>query len=235
MKKAKRTSISRTKGKKTKTRGKTREERTSIRTTKTTTAKTKEIRKKARTKEKSRKTKARAKEKARRKRIPKGFDLVPGQATALDKIKARLEDTAKALEGLELECRVYTHEYDNGEIDGEIAVPVPRGRTAIDIDQELETAFQNLPLGLGSEFWYALGVRLSIHKDEAEDRSGSARVRGMDDLMMYYRRVNTPNLIDSFLREQKIMIPGVEEKYGRKVEIVYLRLHWNPSNEKPSR
>lgn len=76
---------------------------------------------------------------------------------------------------------------------------------------------------------------MSIHKDEADDRSGSNRVRGMDDLMMYYRRVKTTNLIDSYLRSQKIMIPGAEKKYKRKVEIVYLRLHWNQGDAKPER
>lgn len=153
----------------------------------------------------------------------------------MERIKERLDETAAVLIERDIEARIYIHEYDNGEVDGEIAIVVPRGRTAIEMDQMLEEAFQNKPGGLGSQYWFALGVRLSIHKDEADDRSGSARVRGMDDLQMYYRRINTPNLIDSFLREQKIMIPGAEEKYRRKVEIVYLRLHWNPENEKPSR
>lgn len=125
--------------------------------------------------------------------------------------------------------------HDNGEVDGEISVPVPRGITAVEISQELEIAFQTIPLGLGNRFWYALGIRMGFDKEHDEERSGTARVKGMDDMMMYYRRVNTPNLIDSFLRQQKIMIPGAEARYKRKIEIVYLRLHWNPDNEQPKR
>lgn len=151
-------------------------------------------------------------------------------------ITDRLEVTRDRLLAIGLDARVAVTENGDQTIDGEILITVPRGTSATEVSQELENAFRTSPLGLGrGGFWFTLGVRLSIHKDEAEDRSGSARIRGMDDLMMYYRRIGTPRLIDSFLREQKIMIPGAERKYKRKVETVYLRLHWNPNNEKPQR
>jgi len=181
------------------------------------------------------KPKATRKAKPRAPRIPRGFELVPGQVDARVKIKERLDATKATLDLIELESRVYVHEYENGQVDGEIAVTVPRGKTALEVDQELEQAFQTLPLGLGRGYWFGLGVRIGFNKEIDEERSGSARVRGMDDLQMYYRRVNTPNMIDSFLREQMIMIPGAEDRFKRKIEIVYIRLHWNPENEKPSR
>lgn len=107
--------------------------------------------------------------------------------------------------------------------------------TAVEVSQELERAFETKTHGMGHQFWYALGIRLSFNKEKDEERSGSSRVRGMDDMMMYYRRMRTPKLIDSFLREQRIMIPGAEKRYKRKAEIVYVRLHWNPNNQKPER
>jgi len=134
-----------------------------------------------------------------------------------------------------LGARVFVHEYKSGDIDGEIAVMVPRGRSAVEVSQDLESAFQTIPGGMGAKFWFAPGVRLGFNQHRDDERSGSARVRGMDDMQMHYRRMTTPKLIDSFLREQKKMIPGAEARYKRKIEIVYLRVSWNPDNKKPER
>lgn len=150
------------------------------------------------------------------------------------RIKERLSDTKDRLGSRGIESRIYTHAYKDGQIDGEIAVFVPRGTNAADVSWKLEEAFQLEPFGLGRSF-VSLGTRLSIHKDEAEDRSGTSRVRGMDDMQMYYRAFNTTRLGDSFRRSRKYMIPGAEKKYRRKVEIVYLRIHWNPDHERPKR
>jgi hypothetical protein len=153
---------------------------------------------------------------------------------AQTRIQERLDATREALAGHGLDSRVLVHAYRN-EIDGEIAVTVPRGITSVEISAQIEQALQTEPLGLGRGFWYSLGAIMSIHKKEEGERSGSSRIRGKDELEMYYRRISTPNMIDSFLRQQKVMLPGIEDKYNRKVETVYVRLHWNRTNEQPSR
>lgn len=123
-------------------------------------------------------------------------------------------------------------------------IPVPRGTTAVQVSQQLEQAFEPRANGMDNRFWFSLGSRLSLKKDEADERSGSARIRGADSMEMYYRQIVTgrqsargmsTNLIDAFLRSQKQMIPGAEKKYRRKVEHVYIRIHWNPKGSKPDR
>ena len=187
------------------------------------------------TKTRTVKTRKKLTSKAAPNRVPKGFEKVPGQLEARGLITERLGDTKDRLDSLGIGARVFVHEYKNGEVDGEIAAMVPRGTSAVEVSQLMEKAFQTIPGGMGSQYWFAPGVRLGFNKERDDERSGSARVRGMDDMQMHYRRMTTPKLIDSFLREQKKMIPGAEARYKRKIEIVYLRVNWNPSNKKPER
>lgn len=201
-------------------------------TTKTKGSKTTKTKTKAST---TKKTTKKRTSKAAPNRVPKGFEKVPGQSEARGLITERLSDTKDRLDAMGIGARVFVHEYKNGEVDGEIAVMVPRGTSAVQTSQRLEKAFQTIPGGMGSQFFFAPGVRLGFNQHRDDERSGSARVRGMDDMQMHYRRMTTPKLIDSFLREQKKMIPGAEARYKRKIEIVYLRVSWNPDNKKPER
>lgn len=218
----------------TKTKGTTKKGKTRTKGKRKTPTRKAPTRKKTPTKKTSGSTTKRT-SKAATNRVPRGFEKVPGQEDARGLITERLNDTKERLDAMGIGARVFVHEYKNGEVDGEIAAMVPRGMSAIEASQKLEKAFQTIPGGMGTRFFFAPGIRLGFNQQRDDERSGSARVRGMDDMQMYYRRMTTPKLIDSFLREQKKMIPGAEARYKRKIEIVYLRLNWNPGNKKPER
>lgn len=110
-----------------------------------------------------------------------------------------------------------------------------------DIGSELEHAFETQPKGLARRFWFSLGVRASIKEDEEVYR----RFKGMNEVALYYRKVSTPALVDNFLslysfrvvegKKYPPLVENVEEKYRRKVEVVFMRIHWNPDGSKPKR
>jgi len=147
------------------------------------------------------------------------------------------------LEGQGIEARVYVHAYKDGSVDGELSITVPRGMSSEEIGKRLETAFGHEPGGLGRGFWFSIGARASIKEDETVYR----RYKGMNQIGMYYRQVKSAKLIDNFLslhsfrvskktgRKHVPLTEAIEEKYRRKVEMVYIRLNWNPDNEQPKR
>ena len=138
---------------------------------------------------------------------------------------------------------MYVHSYKGGQVDGELSVMVPRGTSSEDIGKLLEKSFGHDPGGLGRGFWFSVGARAAIKEDETVYR----RYKGMNEVGMYYRQVKSAKLIDSFLslysfrvskqtgRKHTPLLEAVEDKFRRKVQMVYIRLNWNPDNEQPKR
>jgi hypothetical protein len=171
---------------------------------------------------------------------PAGFDVFPGQGSAYDRIVRRLADTQDALEAFELAGRLRTHQYKNGEVDGEIVVDVERGQDAVDLARKLEQAF-----GMANQrgVWFQVGARFAVREGEWEAASGIVdRRKGMDEVTMYYRKMYSKDdqvrrgiFGDAFGMMEHKVIPRMEHKYGRKAQTVFVRLHWNPEGKKPRR
>jgi hypothetical protein len=87
------------------------------------------------------------------------------------------------------------------------------------------------PGGLGKGYWLSIGQRYVIKEDDEVYR----RSRGMNEIATFYTRVKTANIISAFGAARTKMTRGAEKKYRRKAETVFVRVHWNPNNEKPER
>jgi hypothetical protein len=159
---------------------------------------------------------------------PEGFiPLVPRDPeAAADLMRQRLRATSQALD---LPSRVRIHQNKDDSVDGELTINVPRGMTAREIFLGIEAAFEKQ--GLAREYWISAGERFVVREDEEVYR----RYRGMNDIQTYYQRINQTNVAETLLAARTIMDAGMRKKYGRKAEIVYVRVHWNPTGEKPHR
>lgn len=171
---------------------------------------------------------------------PQGFDVTVGQEAAADKIRKRLADTQDALEALERDGHMSMHEYRDGTVDGEIVLYVDRGEDAIRMMQDLEAAF-----GMDNQrgVWFQVGARFAVKEGEEKEASGIVdRRRGVDEVSLYYRKMFAAGehdrkqiFFDAFGTMQHQTIPAMQDKYGRKAETIFVRMHWNPDNEKPRR
>lgn len=132
------------------------------------------------------------------------------------------------------------HEYRDGTVDGEIVLYVDRGEDAIKMMQDLEAAF-----GMDNQrgVWFQVGARFAVKEGEEKEASGIVdRRRGVDEVSLYYRKMFASSehdrkqiFFDAFGTMQHTTIPAMQDKYGRKAETIFVRMHWNPDNEKPRR
>jgi hypothetical protein len=146
------------------------------------------------------------------------------KATAEQAIKERLTETA---DKLSYDSKIRTHEYKDGTVDGEILVMVPRGVSTSDLLLDLENAFEKQSLGSG--FWISIGERHTIREDDEVYR----RFKGMNEVQTNYQRMTPTNIAETLLIARQRVTPGMEKKYRRKAELVYIRIHWNRKDKQP--
>lgn len=136
---------------------------------------------------------------------------------------ATIEQRLKLVESI---GRIRIVPYADGSIDGEVLAQVPHGTSTshllIDIENALGTS------GLKG-FWISVGVRFTIKEDDEVYR----RFRGYNDVNTHFQKMIRPNVIDVFDIARHQITEGMEDKYGRKADSVYVRIHWNPANAKP--
>lgn len=152
---------------------------------------------------------------------PEGFEDIPERShdEAMATIRERLE---RAIEF----GRVRVWPYADGSVDGEILAHLPRGRSANDVLMDLEESIGRDAL---DGFWVSVGVRYTIKEDEEVYR----RYKGMNDVNTHYQRALATNVAEVFVVARHEIAAGMEAKYGRKPDSVYVRFHWNPFNMKP--
>lgn len=148
------------------------------------------------------------------------------QAEAYKEIKQRLQDAEVILQTQGLSGRVRVHSYKDGSVDGELLVKVPHGTSSYDVALEIESAVGRTSM---PGFWINMGTRFTIKEDEEVYR----RFRGFNDVNTHYQAATPANWSEIPLIVRKVIIKGMEHKYGRKAESVYLRIHWSPSGSKP--
>lgn len=175
-----------------------------------------------------------------RPKAPRGFVTFAGKDQASRKIDRRLEDTQAALESFGIEGDTKVHSYTDGTIDGELVIAIGRGMSGVDAMRKLEVAF-----GMDNErgLWFQVGARFAVREGEEKNSSGVVdRRKGLDEVTLYWRRmfakddqVRTGIFGDAFGTMQHVVIPSMEDKYGRKTDSIFVRLHWNPDHEKPNR
>lgn len=143
---------------------------------------------------------------------------------AKEAIKERLDKTAAEVGG-----KVRVHVYKDGSIDGEVSIEVPRGQSASDLFLDIESAFKKQSLGKG--FWISTGERHVIVGDEEIYR----RNKGMNEVAVYYQRMTPSNIGETMLIARRNVTKGMEKKYRRKAQTVFVRIHWNADDKKPKR
>jgi hypothetical protein len=167
--------------------------------------------------------------KSKVKKAPRGFvDVVKKQSPEIAhrEINERLEKVKEALAAIDVDSRVRVHSYVDESIDGEILVQVPRGTSTNDLVLDMEEAMGRSSM---PGFWINMGVRFTIKRDEEIYR----RLRGMNDVNTHYQAGVPANWSEIPLIVRKVIVKGMEKKYGRKTESVYLRIHWSPDGKKP--
>lgn len=162
-------------------------------------------------------------------KAPRGFEDVakskdPEQAEG--EIRERLESIRERLSEMEIDSRVRIHRYQDESIDGELLVKVPYGVSADNLALDMEQAMgrDSMP-----GFWINMGTRFTIKEDEQVYR----RFRGFNDVSTHYQAAVPANWSEIPLIVRKVIIKGMEKKYGRKADSVYLRIHWSPDGDKP--
>lgn len=148
----------------------------------------------------------------------------PEQAS--EKIRERLDDIRDSLGGVDIDSRVRIHSYKDGSVDGEVLVTVPRGTSTDDLVRDIESEMgrRSMP-----GFWISMGVRFTIKEDDEVYR----RFRGYNDVNTHYQRATPSNWSEIPLIVRKQIVKGMEKKYGRKTDSVYVRIHWSPDGNKP--
>lgn len=144
---------------------------------------------------------------------------------AYEEIKDRLESTRGGLPS-HIDARVRVHKYKDGSIDGELLCKVPRGTSANDVALEIESATGRVGM---PGFWINMGTRFTIEEDEEVYRKN----RGMNDVNTHYQSAVPANWSEIPFIVRKVIIRGMEKKYGRKADSVYLRIHWSRDGDKP--
>jgi hypothetical protein len=125
------------------------------------------------------------------------------------------------------DARVRVWPYSDGSIDGEALVKVPRGVSTNDLLLDLEETFGRE--GIKGGFWMSVGVRFTIKEDEEIYR----RYKGYNDVNTHFQPFKQSSVVDVFNIARHEIATGMEGKYGRKPDSVYVRIHWNPEGSQP--
>lgn len=172
---------------------------------------------------------SRAAKQHRAKKPSRGFDKAAKGKTASEaekEIRDRLESAQAVLEMMDIDSRVRVHRYADGSVDGELLVKVPYGMSSNDVALEMETAVGREGMG---GYWINMGTRFTIKEDEEVYR----KFRGFNDVNTHYQAAVPANWSEIPLILRKVILKGMEHKYGRKAESVYTRVHWSRHGRKP--
>lgn len=181
----------------------------------------------------------RERKKSRRKpyTVPKG--LIPTHAEGVEKAFARMMEQARAhLSSEGLESRAIVNLNQNYTVDADLTVEVPRGTTVRSVLLDLEHALRGISRIKGS--WVSVGIR--VPPSPSEHKTGllvSRRTgeplrggKGVYQAGTYYQRLDRRA---STFATGKAIVKNFARKGRRKPTQVFVRLHWNPYDMKPTR
>lgn len=160
---------------------------------------------------------------------PAGFKSIRGDPDVIEKvIRAVLTSAHDELPpALYDASRVRIHKYRDGTIDGELMVRIPHGVKPRDASEQVEEAFGHREVH--PEIWIQTGVRYTIQEDDEIYR----KFQGMNELNVFFQRSTRHNVGDVFAIQREEQMAGLDRKYGRQAEMIYVRLHWNKENARP--
>ncbi len=127
-----------------------------------------------------------------------------------------------------LDSNVYLHSNRDGSVDAEIFVKSARKKYLLDLFSETR---ESLPIEM-SGFWISTGARFEAVRDEdnyARHKSGLVQAQ------TYYQKYTAAKSPLNMLVGQKKVAEKIEKRQRRKVDGIFVRLHWNPTDSKPGR
>ncbi len=157
-----------------------------------------------------------------------GFERA-GQKDAESKIKRLLAQAQSYLaQAEEIDSRLYSHVNRDDSIDGELKVNTIRGISSKHLFMAVEAGFPGRS-GL-SLIWISVGVRFSYQNED----DPYTRYKGHSQIQTNYRRYTAAKKALVFLTA-RVIAERVEKRSRRKIDHLFVRLHWNPDNRQPKR
>lgn len=171
--------------------------------------------------------------------VPPGLIMMVAE-TMEQRIRKCLADAKAKLPQYSHVARI--HLSDDGVIEAEIVVDVPRGEKAHDVLTDLDEAVRPFPASVGYELdgryfqspqtWVSTGVHVPLRPLEVISGRYAIGKRGVTHAGSYYRRART---VGSAFNTGKSIVENFAEKGRRKPESVFCKIHWNPFDVKPDR
>lgn len=127
-----------------------------------------------------------------------------------------------------LEASVKTFKYKSGSVDGMLTIKeIPRGVKIRDVLIALENVVVEIP-----ESFISTGLRYSAPEGV---ESGDYRFRGLTVAHTNYQRANLKRKIRQNFLIARDVNDRLESHRRKKAEQVFVNIHWNPENTRPSR
>lgn len=171
--------------------------------------------------------------------VPPGLIMMVAE-TMEKKIRTCLADAKRELSQYSTVARI--HLSDDGVIEAEIVVDVPRGERAHDVLTDLDAALRPIPVSVGYELdqrwfqapqtWISTGVHVPLRPAEIISMRYAVGKRGVTHAGSFYRRSKSAG---SAFSTGKQIVRNFAKKGRRKPESVFCRIHWNPFDVKPDR
>lgn len=165
----------------------------------------------------------------------RGFK-VSGQEDARERIDRALTEAQADLKSRGIDARRYLHVNRDGSIDAELYLPVPRGRKAQDMYLDIQEA---TPKQMTGGIWLSAGARFAATHDE----DNYHRFKGLQQVQTHFRRYTwqaKPNVLATMSvppspRQRGGIVALAEKSQRRKMDSIFVRLHWNAEGRKPYR
>jgi hypothetical protein len=159
-------------------------------------------------------------------RVPRGFKPAGQEPARLDMLSTlqRAAEYLKQADGID--SKVYFHVNKDESIDAELKVSSVRGVSTKDLSLALEQALPKQRPGL----WISQGTRFAYQND----KDPYARYKGNSQIQSNYRRYTRTKSALSALTS-RVITERVENKARRKVDHLFVRLHWNAADMQPKR
>lgn len=165
----------------------------------------------------------------------------PGQGAARKQMAEVLKRSREELKKENLTAHYFVHVNRDGSIDAELSVKEPRGKHPLDLFEPLRESLPDYMPG----FWISTGARFEATRAEENYHRHKS---GLSQAQAYYQLFEeTPPTREgrkrgtAGLKAAYNMLVGqeisetLEKRQRKKIDGVFVRLHWNPANEQPGR
>lgn len=116
-------------------------------------------------------------------------------------------------------------------IDAQLTVyDIPRGIDPIDVLRDLGDCADAVR---NADGWMQLGIRWGAIGSDKSPESGDRRVRGLAEATTYW--YTTFRYADCFVYMADIMKRVSDKRHNRKIELLFIRVHWNDGGKAPPR